>query len=469
MPHILIVDDEPSICWSLKKLLQSEGHSVDTASSAESGLSSARKHAPDTIVLDVRMPGISGLDAIPKFQELLGEVPIVLITAFGDLPTAIEAYQKRVTDYLTKPFDLERASEVIKGALASVKRPANQSPTRSHAQVPFDYDLVGQSPAMQEVFKKIALAASSDVPVLITGESGTGKELAAAAIHMNSARRNRSYIPIALPALNPTLIESELFGHVKGAFTGANEDREGLFAMASGGSVLLDEIGDLPLPQQVKLLRVLEQGHFTAVGDVRPRKCDVRIIAATHQQLPSLIAQEGFRRDLYYRLAVFEIAIPPLRDRLEDIPILCAHMLSRMGYSESSGAVSAATYDELKNRRWIGNVRELRNTLEHAALVARGSQIHLHHLPPPQAMLAGGSLRSNELETLVEAWAQSELKRPDQNDSGIFDRFLAVVEPILIRQCLDATKGNRANAAQLLGMHRATLREKLRRYGVSDE
>ena len=259
MSHILIVDDEPAICWALKKMLHAEGHSVDAVSTAEAGLAAANQRPPDLIVLDVRLPGISGLEAIPRFTALIENIPIILITAFGDLATAVTAYQQKVTDYLTKPFDLDQAAEVIRAALQPSERKINHP--ASHAggdnRVHFEHVLVGHSHAMQELFKKIALAASCDVPVLITGESGTGKELAAAAIHIHSARRAQPYIPIALPALNPSLIESELFGHVKGAFTGANERREGLFELASGGSVLLDEIGDLPLLQQVKLMRVL--------------------------------------------------------------------------------------------------------------------------------------------------------------------------------------------------------------------
>ena len=269
---------------------------------------------------------------------------------------------------------MDRAAEVIRAALEPSERQivAPESRSQADGKVQFDHVLVGHSSAMQDVFKKIALAASSDVPVLITGESGTGKELAAAAIHVHSTRRDQPYIPIALPALNPSLIESELFGHVKGAFTGANERREGLFSTADGGSVLLDEIGDLPLPQQVKLLRVLEQGHFTLVGDIRPKRCNARIIAATHQNLVQKVAAGDFRQDLYFRLAVFEIHMPALRERADDIPALCEHLLRRLHYQQPDAAIDAEALDELKRRDWPGNVRELRNTLEHAALVARG-------------------------------------------------------------------------------------------------
>ena len=475
MPHVLIVDDEPAICWALKKMLEAEGHSVDAVSSAEAGLESARRHAPNLIVLDVRLPGQSGLEAIPQFEALVANVPIILITAFGDLATAVEAYQKKVADYLTKPFDLDRAAEVIRAALEPTERQivAPESRANSEGKVQFDHVLVGHSQAMQDVFKKIALAASSDVPVLITGESGTGKELAAAAIHVHSLRRDQPYIPVALPALNPSLIESELFGHVKGAFTGANERREGLFAIAAGGTVLLDEIGDLPLPQQVKLLRVLEQGHFTLVGDVRPKQCQARIVAATHQNLVQKVASGDFRQDLYFRLAVFQIHMPALRDRVEDIPALCEHLLRRLHYQHPEAALDADALDELKQRHWPGNIRELRNTLEHAALVARGGTISRRHLPAPQAAFVAAAPESPPLQSLVQAWIRQELQSQSAADTppavGLFDRFLAVVEPVLLRESLEATRGNRSSAADLLGMHRATLREKLKRYGISDE
>ncbi|MDX1929193.1 MAG: sigma-54 dependent transcriptional regulator [Pirellulaceae bacterium] len=475
MPHVLIVDDEPAICWALKKMLQAEGHSVDAVSSAEAGIEAAKLKKPNLVVLDVRLPGMSGLDAIPEFSMIAESVPIILITAFGDLSTAVEAYQKKVTDYLTKPFDLDRAAEVIRAALAPTTRQivAPESRSNEASTVQFDHVLVGHSAAMQEVFKKIALAAQSDVPVLLTGESGTGKELAAAAIHIHSSRREQPYIPIALPALNPSLIESELFGHVKGAFTGANERREGLFSVAAGGTVLLDEIGDLPLAQQVKLLRVLEQGHFTLVGDVRPKQCQARIIAATHQDLVNKVACGEFRQDLYFRLAVFEIRMPALRERVEDIPELCAHLLRRLHYQQPEAALDAEAMDELKQRDWPGNVRELRNALEHAALMARGGAITKRHLPASQPAFIGAAESLPPLEALVQNWIRHELQSPATSDGppmeGLLDRFLAVVEPILLREGLEVTKGNRSSAADLLGMHRATLREKLKRYGIGED
>lgn len=468
MSHILIIDDESAICWSLQRLLQTEGHSVEIASSAEDGLKLARKTPPDAIMLDVRLPGMNGLDAIEKFQAIVDQVPIVLMTAFGDLQTAVDAYEKQVAEYLTKPFDLERAAEVIRSALATQATESLSLDPAADQLSLHDHTLVGRSPAMQEVFKRIALAAQGDIPVLITGESGTGKELAAAAIHAFGPRRKHPYVPVALPSLNASLIESELFGHAKGSFTGAIEKRDGLFAIAAQGTILLDEIGDLPAAQQVKLLRILEQKTYTPVGDIRPRQCDVRILAATHQDLASKIGRGEFREDLYFRLAVFEIRMPALRERLDDLPLLCQHLLHRIQYPNSSDCIDSSAMEALMARTWRGNVRELRNTLEHAALMARGSTITVHHLPAEQSLPSSNSAPEVSLTDLVRHWVSLQLRDSTEHEVGLFDRFLAEVEPPLLRDVLEATKGNRAAAANLLGFHRATLREKLRKYGIND-
>lgn len=462
MAHVLVIDDEPSICWSLRQVFEAEGYRVATASSAEAGLELATQDPPDVIFLDVRLPGISGLQAISQFKQRLAGVPIVLMTAFGDLAIAVEAYQSQVAEYLTKPFDLDRATEAVRHAMSLSEAVRVTSPVSESIR---EGELVGRSAAMQEVFKRIALASQGDVPVLLTGESGTGKELAAAAIHQHSARRLQPYIPVTLPALSESLIESELFGHARGAFTGANERHEGLFSVASGGTILLDEIGDLSLTQQVKLLRVLEQGAFTPVGDTTPQRCDVRVLAATHQDLQSKIADQAFREDLFFRLAVFPIHLPALRDRLDDLPLLCDSILRRLRYQDGVQAIEEEAMGDLLARKWRGNVRELRNTLEHAALMARGHRIGIHHLPAEQAV-APTSSRNATLTELVEQWVGEQLGKlsaESLQSQGLFDRFMAEVEPALLGQVLAATSGNKVAAATSLGIHRATLREKLRR------
>lgn len=491
--NVLIVDDEPSICWGFEKLLEGEGHAVLTAGSAEAGLKLAAENRVSLIILDVRLPGESGLDALPKFIAASG-APVIVMTAFGDLETAVTAVRQGAVDYLTKPFRLEDAVEVCRQALR--RSAASRIDGRSSDEVSGDRNiaepwvpgnaakagrgtdqasgLVGTSPAMQKVFRQIALVAASDLSVLITGETGTGKELVAAAIHRHSHRKDRPYLAIAPVALSPSLLESELFGHVRGAFTGANEDRKGFFETAAGGTILLDEIGDLPLAAQVKLLRVLEQRQYTPVGSVTPRDCDVRILAATHRDLRNAVAAGTFREDLLYRLTAVTIELPPLRARTEDIAVLAKHFLRRLGYPDPEIAINDALVQHLSKHPWLGNIRELRNAVEHAAVIARGRPLDIVDFPEPQK----GYVAANEasLESEIERWTWKAIESepselvaggdPETSAPGLlYERFLAATEPALIRTILNATGGNRAAAAQRLGMHRATLRERMKRYG----
>ncbi|MEM7559283.1 MAG: sigma-54 dependent transcriptional regulator [Planctomycetota bacterium] len=343
---ILVVDDEPTICWAFERMFVSEGHEVVTCSSAEDGLAVLAERRPDLILLDVRLPKQDGLSALPTFREKSAEAPVIILTAFGDLETAVRAVQQGATDYVTKPFDLEEVKKSCRTALANHFCKANHAPEDTPAESAPAEDssrhqaqLVGSSAPMQQVFRQIALVADSDLSVLITGETGTGKELVAAAIHRHSPRNAAPYLPIALVALNDDLIESELFGHVQGAFTGATRDRAGVFEQAEGGTVLLDEIGDLPLATQVKLLRVLDQREYFRVGDVRPRPCNVRILAATNCDLQQAVASGTFREDLFYRLNGLQMHLPPLRERKEDIAALCLHFLSKFSYP-SAGALN---------------------------------------------------------------------------------------------------------------------------------
>lgn len=466
---ILVVDDEPSICWGFEKLLGDQGHQVLTASSAEEGLQLAAEHTLALVLLDVRLPGEDGITALPRFREVTNDAPVVVMTAFGDLETAVAAIRGGACDYLTKPFRLEDAARTCRQAMRrSVLEPessdSDDSQTPDGASV-----LVGRSAAMQQVFRQIALVADSDLSVLITGETGTGKELVAAAIHRHSRRSDQAYIPVAPVTFSETVIESELFGHAKGAFTGASDDRKGLFELADGGTVLLDEIGDLNLAAQVKLLRVIEQGEYTAVGDVRPRTCDVRVIAATHRDLHAAVAAGRFREDLLYRLTAVSIHLPPLRNRQEDILPLCEYFLRRMGYAQPDQAIGPELAAELEKREWLGNVRELRNAILHASVIARGRPLELSDFPEPQKSSAGGDAQPEErLDSIVESWTRRQLSQDDEL-TDLYDRMLAATEPALLRVILEHTGGNRAAAAQLLGMHRGTLRERLKRYEASEE
>lgn len=463
---VLVVDDEPSICWGFERLLSSQGHQVIVASSAEEGLQRAAEHDLALVVLDVRLPGIDGISALPKFREVSGDVPVVVMTAFGDLETAVGAVRGGAVDYLTKPFKLEDAARIVRQAMRPRSSRADHDQAEPDAAQSDASLLVGRSAAMQQVFRQIALVADSDLSVLITGETGTGKELVAAAIHRHSRRHDQAYIAVAPVALNESVIESELFGHVKGAFTGADDNRKGLFEMANGGTVLLDEIGDLPMAAQVKLLRVIEQGEFAAVGDLRPRQCDVRVIAATNRNLPQAVDEGTFREDLLYRLDAVSIELPPLRNRIEDIPLLCEFFLRRLGYPSPADAVSVDVCQQLQTRPWWGNVRELRNAVEHASVLARGRPLEISDFPAPQAGRSNRTSGSvNATDQAIEAWTRLQLES-SEDDSGLYDQFLAATEPALFRVLLEHTGGNRAAAAERLGIHRGTLRERLKKYDL---
>ncbi|MEX0819764.1 MAG: sigma-54 dependent transcriptional regulator, partial [Pirellulaceae bacterium] len=461
---VLVVDDEPSICWGFTQLLEKQGHLVLSAASAEEGLQLARHHQPVMVLLDVRLPGQDGIAALTEFQQVTDGAPVIVMTAFGDLETAVQAVRKGASDYLTKPFRLQDAAKACEEALASYHASREVNTQKSPGVDQRGSALIGRSPAMQQVFRKIALIAESELSVLITGQTGTGKELVASAIHRHSRRNKQAYLPIAPVALSPSLLESELFGHVKGAFTGANEERRGLFELADGGTVLLDEIGDLPLKIQVKLLRVLEQGQFNRVGDIRPRRCDVRVIAATNCDLHADAAKGSFRQDLLYRLSAVHIHLPPLSERLEDIPLLCEDFLLRMGYPAEHCAIDARLTEALQKRPWQGNVRELRNAVEHAAVIARGRKLSIRDFPEPQRDLrpTAAASDSERLSQAIEHWTNAELQAGDESASDLHRLFLQAVEPVFLRAVLRYTDGNRAAAAKRLGIDRGTLRERLR-------
>lgn len=456
MSHVLIVDDEESICWGLERLLTETGHEVSVAASAEEALDSVTQHAPDLVVLDVRLPGMDGLSAMQHFNRVAAGVPIVVITAFGNLDVAVTALGNGAVDYLPKPFDLEQAASVIDRALSHHRQPAAIPAALSAAPQP---EILGTSAAMQEVFKRIALVAPTDASVLITGESGTGKELVARAIHRHSTRSDRPFVPIHLAALSPTLVESELFGHVRGAFTGADNARQGLLELANGATVFFDEAGDIPPAVQVKLLRVLEQREVTPVGSAEARQSSFRVIAATNRDMSHDRGGAALRRDLYYRLAAFEIVLPPLRQRVEDIPLLAEHFLRRAGSAASVARLTGEALDELCRRRWPGNVRQLRHAVEHGALLARGGWIAVEHLPPhvdePEAPSTADGLQAT-----VRQWTERQLAA-GTHGGQLYPQFLSQVEPPLFDAVLQRTAGNRAAAADILGIHRATLRKKI--------
>lgn len=467
MAHLLIIDDEPSICWGLKKLFESLGHVVRIASSAEAGLREADKSPkPDSVFLDVRLPGIDGISAMPRLREKLPDAPIIVMTAHGELETAVSAIRNGAFEYLTKPFDLTLAEKVLDRALR--RRPSGSVPP---AAMPGLQDqIIGRSPVLQEVFKQIALVAGSEACVLVSGESGTGKELVARAIHRFSPRSAGPFVPVHVAALSPTLAESELFGHVRGAFTGADTPRIGLLEQAHGGTVLLDEVADILLPLQVKLLRALEHGEIIPVGSEKPRAIDFRLISASHQKLSEKVASGAFRHDLYFRLVTFQIELPPLRERGADILELTEHFITIMTAKNQlpRPSLGKRAEAELSRRPWNGNVRELRNTIEHAVIVARGGQIEPDHLPPPApaaGIAAADSSPATMLSQLIRQWAESQL-REDGNQEDLYVRFLNLVEPSLLSATLAHELGQCTSAAKRLGLHRHTLRKKLDQYGI---
>ncbi len=458
-PRVLVVDDEPAICWALERLGESAGLDVHTAASAEQGLEAARQHPPDVLLLDVRLPGIDGLSAVTQFRQLAPQVPIVIMTAHGDLETAVRAVKEEVFEYIVKPFDLEQIRGVIDQAVRVGRRSESFEPSPTAEPIS---GFVGQTPAMQEVFKSVALAACSQASVLITGESGTGKELAARAIHRHSNRRDGPFVAVNIASLPPTLAESELFGHVRGAFTGAETDREGLLVRAHGGTLFLDEVADIPMSVQVKLLRVLEEGAVVPVGGRKAQPTDFRIVSATHQDLWSSVEARKFRHDLYFRLTAYRIHLPPLRERVDDIPLLAEFFLRQLG--RRGEKLPPATVSALQERQWYGNVRELRNALEHATIVARQGPIQPWHLPEaidrPLEFSDSERDPTAALRQSVEAWTRHALA--DASAQGrLHEMLVKLVEQPLFRIVLEQEGGNVRAAAERLGIHRTTLSRKL--------
>jgi two-component system nitrogen regulation response regulator GlnG len=470
--HILIVDDEEAVCWALRRALVGEGHTAAVASSAEEALEQAARQKPDVVILDVRLPGMDGLTALPRLRQLTGDAPVIVVTAFGSLGTAVGAVAGGAFDYLAKPFDLEQALDAVSRALQ--RRPPTRAPQAPPAAAGEEF--IGVSPAMQQVFKRIALVAPHDACVLITGESGTGKELVARALHRYSARRDRPFLPVHIAALNANLVESELFGHARGAFTGAAQARTGLLALADGGTVFLDELAEIPLGVQVKLLRVLEHNEVTPVGGAAPQPLNLRVLAATHQDLARCVAEGRFRHDLYFRLNVFQLHLPPLRERPEDVEPLAEHFLRRFQLGApgpfSEGARSllplpAETLRFLQSLSWVGNVRELRNALEHAAILARDGPLLPEHFPRQRG--ASEKTTAEQVAAAVQAWLAGRLRDAGpEGPQGLYEEMLRVVEPALFEDVIRRLKGNRWVAAQWLGLNRATVRKKLGLYGLAE-
>lgn len=457
--RILIIDDEEVICWALQRAFEQAGAKVRVAGTAEEGLRCVREVRPNVILLDVRLPGMDGLQALSRFREVVPECPVIVMTAHGSLSSAVRAVEGGAFDYLAKPFDLSQVFDIVERAWR--KTPPSETPAAG--ENPGQEAIIGRSPPMQEVFKQIALVAPRETNVLISGESGTGKELVARAIHRHSARREGPFIPVHIASLNPNLVESELFGHVRGAFTGAAETRPGLLTMANGGTLFLDELADIPLPIQAKLLRVLEFQELLPVGSSKPQGFNVRIIAATHRDLADAVQQGEFRHDLFYRLNSFQIRLPPLRDRGDDIPLLASHFMNQVapGYP----VLPPVTVAYLRQRTWSGNVRELRHAVEHAVIVARGEPLRPEHFPPPLVTVKKAML-ADRITELICQWVRERVAAAAPSEpANLHAALVEICENALVAEVLRLLGGNRLGAARWLGLARATVRKVIARMG----
>jgi two-component system nitrogen regulation response regulator GlnG len=461
---VLIVDDEEAVAWALQKACERRGFRVSVAASAEEALKTAGRVPPDVIFLDIRLPGMDGLSALEQFHQVAPHAAVIIMTAHGSLSTAVQAVVGGAFDYLAKPFDLEQALDSLARAAEQSTPEAPVLPSSSGQD-----EIIGRSPAIQTVFKRIALAAPTNACVLITGESGTGKELVARALHRHSLRQGRPLIPVHIAALNPNLVESELFGHVRGSFTGADRAHQGLIALASGGTIFLDELGDIPLPVQAKLLRVLERQEVLPVGGVQPVPVDVRIISATNANLSEAVREGRFRQDLFFRLNVYPIHLPALRERRDDIPLLAEHFLNQFAFGGARPTLAADALESLKSRHWPGNIRELKNALEHASIEARGGIIHTEHLPIPHDAEIPTDLAS-KLGQLAREWVHAEIAAvAPREPEGLHERLMAVVESALLAEVLQQLQGNRLVAGRWLGLARATVRKLIRKYQLEAE
>ncbi|NUN47744.1 MAG: sigma-54-dependent Fis family transcriptional regulator [Candidatus Brocadiae bacterium] len=453
MATLLVIDDEPSICWAFRQLGERLGHSVRVAASAEEGLA-ALTPATDLVITDIRLPGMDGIEAVREIARLRPGLPVIVITAHGTMQTAVEAIKAGAFEYVTKPVDLAEAEGVIGRAL---ERGAVSEEVRRLQGAADLSGIVGTTPGMQEVFKKIGAVCTTDATVLITGESGTGKELVARAIHAHSRRARRPFEAINCASLPEGLVESELFGHEKGAFTGAIRTKPGRFEAAAGGTVFLDEVGDLPAPAQAKLLRFLEDRSFTRVGGVEPLTADVRLVSATNRDLRALVAEGSYREDLFYRLNVVSIALPPLRDRKADIPRLVARFL-RDGTAPSK-EISEAALERLMAHDWPGNVRELRNAVEQSVVMSRGGPVGVEHLPA-RVVRQGPGPDADAAAVLVARWFA------DAPEGAAWDVVTEQWERLLIARALEDARGSLSAASRKLGINRATLRKKVEKFGL---
>lgn len=468
MDKILVVDDDADIRRAFRRNLERDGLNIVEASDGPGAIHMVAAEQPNLVVMDIRMGGTNGLETLRKLRELNPKLLIIMMTAYGTTQTAIEAMKLGAYDYVLKPLDVPKLKTLIAAALKTardMREVVSYQPLL--AQEDYSEGIVGKSGAMQQVFKMIGQVSNSDATVLITGESGTGKELVARAIYHHSLRKDQAFMAINCAAIPENLLESELFGHEKGAFTGAAERRIGKFEQCDHGSIFLDEIGDMPLTTQTKILRVLQNGEFQRVGGNQTLTADVRLIAATNKAPERQVAEKKFREDLFYRLNVVRIHLPPLRDRREDIPVLVDYFLRRLGRSVPSSArgkqLAAPALKILENYGWPGNVRELENVIERAAVVSHGDHIAVEDLPVEVRELRSVVTAPTDLNSAVDAAVQA-LFALAKRDRTL--RVMPAVERELIIRALAENGGNQVQAAKLLGITRATLRKRIEKFGI---
>jgi len=467
---ILIIDDDDQLRMSFQRLLEEEGYTVRTAASGESGIRMVRDALPDMVVLDVRLPGMNGLETFKEIHRIEQKLPVIIMTAFGTTETAIEATKMGAFDYVIKPFDIPQMLTTIRQALETgrfMRSPVDMdaSPEKTSGEA-----IIGKSPVMQEVYKSIGRVSATDATVLIRGESGSGKELAARALYQHSLRNEKPFLIINCVAIPDTLLESELFGYEKGAFTGATHRRVGKIEQANGGTVFLDEIGDMPMNLQAKMLRLLQERSIERLGGRETIPVNVRIIAATNRDLEHQITNGQFREDLYYRLKVITIWLPPLRERAGDIPLLADYFLARFSSDlgiENPGITREAV-SHLVSSAWPGNIRELANTLQKALIFNRGAPLSLADIAQasggdPQA----GNPHENACDDSVRNWIRSLISKGDQQN--LFENCLDHFGSLLVGEALNMTGGNRSRAAKLLGISRPTLHAKIDKYDLKIE
>jgi len=454
MKPVWVVDDDRSIRWVLEKALSREGIPYQSFELAEEAMSALERTTPQVLVSDIRMPGTSGIDLLNNVKKLHPELPVIIMTAYSDLDSAVSAFQGGAFEYLPKPFDVDRAVELIRRAIDESTR--SGPPEESE---PVMTEMIGQAASMQDVFRAIGRLSQSSATVLITGESGTGKELVARALHRHSPRGAKPFVAINTAAMPKDLLESELFGHERGAFTGAQAMRRGRFEQAEGGTLFLDEIGDMPADLQTRLLRVLSDGHFYRVGGHAPIRANVRVIAATHQNLEQRVREGSFREDLYHRLNVIRLRMPSLRERREDIPVLTRHFLGKSGreLGVESKRLTEESMNFLAAFDWPGNVRQLENVCHWITVMAPAQTVEIKDLPEELRTTSGAVVEADWTQALAREVEGSLLR----GEKDIMDKLSRRFEAILIGKALAHTSGRRIEAAHLLGIGRNTITRKI--------